>query len=951
MINQIHITANSRLSATLKAHAIQSKHTSVAETPLVMTLVQWWQQWRETCLIRGELPLEELPTKVLNSFESLWLWEQVLQQTMESREQGGEKFEPSDETMVESLTEPQSETPRVNQSIALLNVASTAKWLQQAWALSQEWLPESWLDSPYLSDEAYLFKQCQTRYQQTLERNGWQDEVLAQQQMLDWLAQDKGALPQQFILHGFDDVPPFMQQWQRIVEARGVLCKTVPVTTVPPSQTAFLYDAQDAQDEVQQIALWCVAQWQALSQTKPVSEVKIGVVSPSLADYKSVLTHTLDEQLFAQGLQPLQTQRTQPPFYNLSLGVPLSECALVQNALLSIQLFLMPNKSCDYQTWSLWLTSAYTSGDWVERQQADAAFRQLQWASFCWPTLLETKAAKNLPKALLSLLQKEVVQAKENNYSTCSLPAFVTECRALLQRIGWVSARGLSSDEYQQKQAFEQALTQFASLTEISGKQSIQAWLSRFKGFLSEQLHQSQSKGLQPIQIMGVLEAGGQQFDALWVMGLTDEAWPRAANPNPFLPMALQREVGAPRCDAKRELTYAQQVTERLASSAPDMVWSYAQHKNDAEQLLSPLIEKMGLQAYAAKPYQSLALQSFQQRGKNSPQWVLDAHAPEIPIHQKEESIAPGGTGFLKAQSQCPLMAFMEYRLGAKYGLQSVDEGVQTNKQGILVHRILELFWQETQTQVALLSLNEEALMARLQTHIEQAFEEAFSKVDTPYLRQEQNRLFELCINWLDMEKQRPSFSVIETEKQHNIELAGIHFKVVIDRVDKVYEGESLSETGGGEKIILDYKTGLAKVSDLLKTPNKAPQLAVYLHAMSDSNTENDSVAGIGYGILHSDDGVKLNAIVSEEGVLPKSRSITVFAKLAEKEGGEFFETTWIHFLEHLKIQVLELAQQIQQGFAPMVFDEETDLQYAESLLALRLPEVKLQMQLQEESA
>ncbi len=948
---KIHITANSRLSATLKAHTLQSHSSSVVKTPQVMTLAQWWQRWRESCLIRGELPLEELPAKVLNPFESLWLWEQVLQHTMASREQGEKIFKGLDERGGEPMSESQPESFHTHQSMALLNVSSTAKWLQQAWALSQEWLPESWLDSPYLSDEAQLFKQCQTRYLQALERNGWMDEVLAQQQQLNWLAQGKGELPHQFILHGFDDIPPFMQQWQRTVEARGVPCETVPVSMVSPAQTAFLYAAQDTQDEAQQIALWCVAQWQTLSQSKPVSEIKIGVVSLNLAEDKVALTQALDEQLFAQGLQPLHTWRTQPPCYNLSLGVPLSECALVQNALLGLQLFLLPGQACDYSTWSQWLISAYTYGNWVERQQADAAFRQLQWANFCWPTLLETKAARELPKTLYELLQKEAKQAKAEQVSRCTLSTFVAMSRAVLQRIGWTSIQKLSSDEYQQKQAFELALTQFSSLTEISGKQSISAWLSRLKVFLSEQVHQSQSKGVQPIQIMGVLEAGGQQFDALWVMGLTDEAWPRAANPNPFLPMALQREMGVPRCDARRELRYAQHITERLANSAPNIVWSYAQHKNDAEQLLSPLIEKMDLQTYVAKPYQSLALQSFQQRGDNSPYWVLDAQAPEIPIHQKKDSIAPGGTGFLKAQSQCPLMAFMEYRLGAKYGLQAVEKGMQANKSGILVHRILELFWQETQTQVALLSLSDEALMARLQTHIEQAFSEAFSKVDTPYLRQEQNRLFELCLNWLELEKQRPKFSVINTEKQHNIELAGIYFKVVIDRVDKVFEGEASSKKGGGEKIILDYKTGEAKVSDLLKTPNKAPQLAVYLHAMADSNAKNNNVAGIGYGILHSDEGVKFNAIVSEEGVLPKSRAITVFAKLAEKEEGEFFETTWVHFLEHLKSQVLELAQHIQQGFAPMVFDKEDDLQYAESLLALRLPEVKVQMQSEEESA
>ncbi|VAW49190.1 hypothetical protein MNBD_GAMMA04-396 [hydrothermal vent metagenome] len=52
---------------------------------------------------------------------------------------------------------------------------------------------------------------------------------------------------------------------------------------------------------------------------------------------------------------------------------------------------------------------------------------------------------------------------------------------------------------------------------------------------------------------------------------------------------------------------------------------------------------------------------------------------------------------------------------------------------------------------------------------------------------------------------------------------------------------------------------------------------------------------------------------------------------------------TWSDFLDPLKQQVLQLAEKIQQDQALMIFEKETDIQYAHCKLALRLPEVKQQ--------
>ena len=204
----IHITANSRLSATLKQQSIQQQSDSVIQTPEIMTFSQWWTVWQEGCLLRGELSFDELPSKELSGFEAQWLWEQVLQEELEFRE-----------TALSNLAETNQDADDNNashniQSIALLNVSSTAKQLYQAWSLSQSWFPEEWLQASFHSNETLLFKSCQSRYLKKLKANNWQDEVLAQQQRLLWLQMGKGNLPDSFCLHGFDEITPQIAQWQ-----------------------------------------------------------------------------------------------------------------------------------------------------------------------------------------------------------------------------------------------------------------------------------------------------------------------------------------------------------------------------------------------------------------------------------------------------------------------------------------------------------------------------------------------------------------------------------------------------------------------------------------------------------------------------------------------------------------------------------------------------------------
>ena len=113
--------------------------------------------------------------------------------------------------------------------------------------------------------------------------------------------------------------------------------------------------------------------------------------------------------------------------------------------------------------------------------------------------------------------------------------------------------------------------------------------LSLLERRLTEEVFQPETQPL-PIHSLEALQAAGAQFDALWVQGLDDRAWPPAAKPNPFLPYRLQRERGLPHSSAERELDFARKIIARLQQTAPHIVFSYADRDSDIELRPSRLI-------------------------------------------------------------------------------------------------------------------------------------------------------------------------------------------------------------------------------------------------------------------------------------------------------------------------------------------------------------------------
>lgn len=912
--NVLHLAVNNRLAQSLKTQLIEQELSlqSVAQTPWVQTWSQWWEQWQSTALLRGRLPLNDMPERVLTDFEAEHVWEQLLVKALGSQS-------------------------------ALLNTHATAKQLYQAWQIYHEYLSDDALRLSYQTDELQLFTSLKQQYTDALKSQNLWDKVRLTQHRLQWLETCDLSLPNKVVMHGFDDVPPYLLRWRSLLEEKGCTFEFADIADL--AKTSFRYNALSQKEEIQQAAVWAVNQLASCKEGEPP---RIAIVAPDIAEVSYALTSALDDALFQTFGADLSVQSlashalslsnhkgakvAATDLYNVSLGEPLTNCPVTRNALLSLSIF-STSAQVSYDTFSEWLNSPFTLGTAEMRQALDARLRRWQWPTFSLRNLIVQleKAPFSVPKSFLErlkLAEQWDASKTTGGEQLLTVDAFYDQAMTLLNTIGWAQkgANGaLSSAAFQRKQAFESACYQFSQLRFDGRLRSFSGWLKMLQRFLSEQLHQPQSVGRAPIQVLGMLEAGGQTFDAIWILGLAAHAWPRESRPNPFLPMSLQREVGAPRADAHRERMYAEKLTRRLIGSARKVVASTYEWQDGKAILPSPLLESVAANWPNHERVMWQTLKGWQYQNRPEILWVEDAKAPEVPLGEK----TPGGVGILDAQRKCPLMAFFDFRLGVRQGLETVEEGVPKQIMGTLVHELLETFWQAVKTQETLLSLSDDELSCQLNGLLETALQPWKTHFDEHYLALEQSRIHKLLMDWLALEKQRADFDVTALELRERVLIGGIAFDLTVDRVDQV----------DGGLLILDYKTGRAKATALLKDPIEAPQLAAYLFAI------DGPISSLGYGLLHSDEGVGFSAVTEKESALPvKGRAYHFVREAQLDQEKDATQISWEAFLEGLKSQVSALATSIQQGEAVARFTNELDIAYAASLLALRLPEVRPQL-------
>ncbi len=699
------------------------------------------------------------------------------------------------------------------QDTPLLNVTATAKSAIAAWNLYCAWDLNPLAEHPQDTEDTNWFRLLAQEFIAYCEQQQVKDAASSINEIISGLAGKFIKAPKQLFYSGFSEWTPQQQRLLTTLSKMG--CEVIAVQVPSVADHSRRIGLANTEHEIVTAARWAKNLWQQGQQA-------IACVIPELAHCRTTVARIFREQFSDCPQFPV----------NITGGTPLATFPIIHTALLCFKLAVTHLQLTEIGSL---LRSPYLAGGESERSLRAC----LEWA------LLETGEKQ---------ANREWLQQHIDEHRLPELARIISECYLnkdkatprvwakrfsdLLLALGWPGERELDSLEYQCSQRWLRLLDEFAALSQHTSHIDAQSAINLCQKLAASTMFQAQS-AVEPIQVVGLLEAVGHPFAAIWIMGLHDEVWPASAEPNPFIPLALQRQHSMPHASAERELTYCQQLTQQFRTAAKQVYFSYPLQTDDRSNACSRLllsIPEISLADLQLAPLQNRA-KVLQASTKVA--YFHDESAP--PLHPSE--IIRGGSAILKAMATCPFQAFARHRLGAKQP-QSAALGLSGSERGLLIHRALEYFWQNIKTQANLLQLTETQLTVILEEAIHYALRPLLAKKSLRFSPQffacERSRLHATLTRYLQLEKQRPPFTVIGIEKPITTTLAGMTFKLRIDRID---------QTASGATVIIDYKTALLQISDWFSDRPTEPQLPLYaisgdeIHGLVIAQLKSHSIA------------------------------------------------------------------------------------------------------------
>ncbi len=700
------------------------------------------------------------------------------------------------------------------QALPLIDPTGLAALAVAAWDLVHAWGAggESWRAWSGGDDDPAAFGRWADRYANILARENAIDiarlpDALARVALN--IATWRGAT---VWLAGFVELTP---QQQRLLAALAAAGMHIDHCALPANRHAGAYrvSAPDPRAEVGTALAW------ARAHRLAHPDACIGIAIADFAARRSEV-RALAEDILCPALQ-WPGREDDPRPYEMSLGEPLSEVPLVTAALAVLALLEGPQPCGEVAAWlrspylagapHAWLERAAIERDWIEEGRARVA-------------LADTLESLNHRDALLAGRLREA-RRRVALPGRATPRKWVEIWRDWLAATGWPGERVLASAEFQARGKFDEALAAFASIAtaELPHAEAASALRSHIRCDVF------QPEGTEaPIRILGLLEAAGLEFDALWVAGLGAESWPRSARPNPFIPIAWQVERGVPHANAARDLAFAQALTDQLASAAPIVITSHALQLDDHPSAPSALIERLPAWTGVLPEVAGTIAQVFAARPPL--ETVVDERAPPHIVTGGTR----GGAGLIEAQSDCPFKAQATYRLHADpWPVAAV--GLTAAERGTLVHATLAEFWRAIGDHGSFVALAPEALAAQ----VERAAGLALANPGTIRSRLlpptvaagEQARLARVAQAWLEaVERDRPAFHVRGTEISMPLRLGELELTVRLDRWDELEEGGCA---------IIDYKTGaMVAVKRWFARRPEAPQLGLYALALRSREPE-----------------------------------------------------------------------------------------------------------------
>lgn len=733
----------------------------------------------------------------------------------------------------------------------------------EQWCLDQEVLD---CDQVFLGLQQAFYKKCDLLNLMT--QKGVYDCVV------NAISSGRVTPPKRVIFLGFDDIVPAVKL---LIESLKLQSVGVEFINLESHSQTYRVELASEKDEFEQACQFAKAK--LLAQP----ELTVGIVVPNLAAHRVAVTNTLNKVFDPEYNLPSIGQHA--PGYNLSAGQPLAQTPIVNCALRLLQ--LNPHQ-LDVETIVQLLESPFL-----------AVIYQQSWVMRLIVLLREGPRAVNFRHFLsmilackdehdegpirqcydqFSLFFKQLSNAQS---LSCSRSQWLEIIVQTLHVLGFGVGRDLDTLEFQQYKAWQEALKNFELLDHSFEPCKYTRAISDLSKLCFVPFVPKTENS--PIQVLGVLEASGMHFDYLWVMGLTDDVWPEPIQPNPVLSVALQRKQKMPRASVERELDIAKKLTDRFTHSAREVVFSHATWRGD-----EPLRPSRLIQSYPITKMNSVNRSVHHQAVKL--EGVDDTFGGPI---QVSKQAFPGGSSVLKEQAACPFRAYATFRLQAQ-NPEVLEDGLSPMVRGICLHKALELIWSTLETQEALLQLDETALSRLIEESVESAWVQSHTQHLGKQLKAlEVKRSYNLIFNWLEQEKQRPSFKVASQERLQEGQVGPLKIRLRLDRVDELADGSFA---------VVDYKTGKTNPSAWQGARPDEPQIPLY-------SVLTEHVSASAFVELSSHD-VAAKGLAQDDALWPALKSI----EAAAKKSSDF--NSWNELLNYWQGVLSNLAQEFVSGYA-----------------------------------
>lgn len=854
----------------------------------------WLDHLTSAALLRGEIPPASLSGTFLSWLQERSLWEQAI-----ARDVGA--------------------TAELFDGDGMALAAMEAASLQRAWRIE---VPEA------LHTEEYLaFMRWREAVADACRAGAWRttDEVMAWR--IECIERGIGGLPARVGLAGFVAPDPVISRLLVVLEARGVELFQLDSGR---GETASVVSAElpDADAECVAAAEWA----RERLARNPSARVRIAVAD--LPAQRGLLEAALDAALHADRVGAAWAALERD--FVFVAGEPLAAEPLVDVALRLLHVAVHSQRVAQGEFGAL-ICGPGWSADVDEadaRARIEAALREALPPETSLQSLVREvgrtvgNSANNVQAshlvAGLGALLEAVRTAPRRQLASAWGQAF----GALLAALGWPGQRALLAAEHAACDELREVLAGLVALDGILGRVDAGEALKQLQRQCRDRVFTAPRQTVAPVEICNLAEALAGSADALWVLGLNETAWPPAPRANPLLPAALQRRAGISSARADSLAAEARSVQALWCESAAEVVFSWAQRDGERPLRASPLLtgiarsESLSVTVVApawSTPRMQCIDEALMER-------IYDARAPTVGAAERIR----GGTALLAAQAVCPAWGFYQYRLGAAV-LPAPTFWLDARVRGSLLHAALEEFWRGRCLD-DLRRMDEAsrgAEIGRVVMHALAEFDRRAAEPLPPRLRHlEDERLQALLAVWLEVEARRVPFRVIACEERHELNIEGLSVRVVIDRIDQLDDGRL---------VVIDYKSGRKVSAESWADPRiSEPQLPIYAALAFPDR----AVAAVALARVTRDEPGFLG-VSEDDGLLPDVKALTAQRKRYAED--EFPD--WDALRKLWAERITELAREVKDGIAAVVFADEKALAYCDVRPLLRIAERRQQFE------